>query len=418
MRITGKLAGVGGAAAASVLALAILAVPWAGAAHVEPQLVQDNPSCSDFGYASELKVEPVDDGVKSDGTLTVNLDVNEKKQTFSWTSDIPIGAVIVKGGPDANLYDYGSGSQGDTNLKAPGTAGLSHVSFCYPPKDTPPPPPDCKNDPTHPDCQTTEPPPPPDCEADPTHPDCPTTEPPPPPVDCDDPKNADHPDCVEPPADFCTGHAYDLRVDAAGIVSGFVGPAIATDPDEFPDRETFSSLALTFPGASKPIATAVTLDAENSGDPETGCTTRITYEDLVLDLNNLSDTGGIPVKLTAEALKTIATSKLNPDGTVTTSTHVTIVGGSLTITGDPGAPRTLALEPDPNSEVINECFADPGGQGSLCVAVVLHEQNPIAGGIEANAIRIMADLQTPIPGVNQSVDVKVAHAEADAHPGA
>lgn len=213
----------------------------------------------------------------------------------------------------------------------------------------------------------------------------------------------------------CTGHAFDVRLDLTGIVSGFVGPAIKTDPDVFPDRETLSELALTVPlaGATMPVITARTLDAENSGSPAEGCTTRITYEDLVVDLNNLSSAGGLPVVLTAKAVETITTATLNADGTTSTDSHVTILGGTLSVNGGP--PQGLAFEPDPNTTVIDQDFGNPA-LGSLRVKLVLHETVPIEGGVSANAIRLIVDLKTALPGTNQSADLKVAHAEADVHP--
>ncbi|SIS60688.1 immunoglobulin domain-containing protein [Belliella pelovolcani] len=40
-------------------------------------------------------------------------------------------AVIVKGGPSANVYYYKDGQTGGTGLVAPGGAGISNVTFCY-----------------------------------------------------------------------------------------------------------------------------------------------------------------------------------------------------------------------------------------------------------------------------------------------
>lgn len=47
-----------------------------------------------------------------------------------------VGAVIVKGGPAANVYFYENGTLGDTNLNAPVNAsgkpaGISNVTFCF-----------------------------------------------------------------------------------------------------------------------------------------------------------------------------------------------------------------------------------------------------------------------------------------------
>ena len=54
----------------------------------------------------------------------------------SFTSSEPIGLVIVKGGPNANLYDYNPAVTSDSNLHAPYNPnsgkyyGISHVNFC------------------------------------------------------------------------------------------------------------------------------------------------------------------------------------------------------------------------------------------------------------------------------------------------
>lgn len=387
MRITKRTAAMAAAAAASTLAATVLVMgPWASAAHVAPERFTGNRTCEQHAAGStELKIEPVANGSYGDGTLTVTL--TNVNKSFNWSSNIPVAVVIVKGGSDSNIYNYQpDGATEDSGLQAPvgkngQPSGLSHLSFCYYPSTPPPTTSTTTTDPKPTETETS------------TSPPTTTT----------DPKG-------DP---FCTGYAYDVRLDVGGALAGYVGPAIKTDKDVFPDKETLSELALTMPGgATQPVVTATTLQAENSGDPITGCTTRITYENLNVDLNNLSDAGGIPVVLTAKAVETIATSKLNPDNTVSTSTEVTIIGGSLSVNG--GEPQAMALNPPPNSGFTNQCFGDPEGQ--LCLAVVLHEQNPIPGGVEANAIRVLVSLDTPIPGGDQSVDLKVAHAEADAHP--
>jgi hypothetical protein len=109
---------------------------------VEPVFVEGNPSCSSLGYAGfELKVEPVSDGNYSDGTLSVSIQVvaTPTGQTFGWSSNLGVDAVIAKGGPNANVYEYTPPATADTGLHAPlgagpgGTQyfGLSHISFCY-----------------------------------------------------------------------------------------------------------------------------------------------------------------------------------------------------------------------------------------------------------------------------------------------
>jgi hypothetical protein len=110
-------------------------------------VVEDNPGCADIAPEgttwTELKVEPPVSGQSSDGTLTVNLVVSDG-QVFDWTSNIGVDAVIVKGGPDANVYFYDPESTGDTGLHAPVNPqndmffGLSHISFCYDVEQVPP----------------------------------------------------------------------------------------------------------------------------------------------------------------------------------------------------------------------------------------------------------------------------------------
>jgi len=113
------------------------------------EVVPGNPGCDDIAPAGEtwieLKVEPPEDGEFSDGTLTVNVDVRDTEdgQVFDWDSNIGVDAVIVKGGPNANVYLYDPESMGDTGLHAPVSpsgqwAGLSHISFCYDEDDVPP----------------------------------------------------------------------------------------------------------------------------------------------------------------------------------------------------------------------------------------------------------------------------------------
>lgn len=111
-------------------------------------VVPGNPGCDDLtGGAgwTELKVEPPVSGTSTDGTLTVDVVVSDSPdgQVFSWDSNIGVDAVIVKGGPNANVYFYDPEDTSDSGLHAPanpsgGWAGLSHISFCYDVGDVPP----------------------------------------------------------------------------------------------------------------------------------------------------------------------------------------------------------------------------------------------------------------------------------------
>jgi hypothetical protein len=128
-------------------AVGLFTVLPASATHVTPTTQPGNVACP--AGLTELKVEPVADGTFTDGTLTVTIDVRTTAdgEVFDWTSNIGVDVVIVKGGPNSNVYTYVGESTGDTGLHAPanrsGTfAGLSHISFCYdaePPTTEPPP---------------------------------------------------------------------------------------------------------------------------------------------------------------------------------------------------------------------------------------------------------------------------------------
>jgi hypothetical protein len=112
---------------------------------VQPQVVAGNPDCVDVlgadGFLFEEKLEPVQDAtilLSHEGmTGTLVVDVTGSTFDFTFSGDFVAAAVIVKGGPNANLYDYTpDGAAADTGLHAPvnpangGFYGLSHISFC------------------------------------------------------------------------------------------------------------------------------------------------------------------------------------------------------------------------------------------------------------------------------------------------
>ncbi len=107
---------------------------------VQPILKPGNPTCCQLGYCNfAFKIGSPTPGTSThtdtDGTLSVTITVTGN--LVDWTSlNIPVNAVIVKGGPCANLFEYPGGSMGDTLLHAPvnpsgGYAGISHIDFCY-----------------------------------------------------------------------------------------------------------------------------------------------------------------------------------------------------------------------------------------------------------------------------------------------
>ena len=128
------------AAVAAAIAGALLMPAVAGAAPLEMEKRDGNPSCSNVDTASglrQLKVEPVRSGTYSDGTFSVKLTVSDQTVSFTTTGSEGVDAVIVKGGTGANIYRYtpevGSGGPltTPTNPNNGQPYGLSHVSFCY-----------------------------------------------------------------------------------------------------------------------------------------------------------------------------------------------------------------------------------------------------------------------------------------------
>jgi hypothetical protein len=107
------------------------------AASVTPTLEEDNPSCLEPGLGQGLKIEPVANGTY-DGVITIS---GADGTSFDWQSAaVGVDAVIVKGGPNANLYDYDQPpppAVSDTDLTAPINPnnnqpfGLSHLEFCF-----------------------------------------------------------------------------------------------------------------------------------------------------------------------------------------------------------------------------------------------------------------------------------------------
>jgi uncharacterized repeat protein (TIGR01451 family) len=118
---------------------------------VQPEVVAGNPDCDDVGSASvhSFKIDAVADGSFTDPatgitfTLTIpSVDATPNEgESFDFEIDGGVALdVIVKGGPNANHYDY-AGTVGpvasDTWLHAPVNPnndrffGLSHIEFCY-----------------------------------------------------------------------------------------------------------------------------------------------------------------------------------------------------------------------------------------------------------------------------------------------
>jgi hypothetical protein len=136
-----RLALVGGLLAALAVGSSAAAADasWTGAG--------GNPNCSAVGSGyRELKIEPVRQGRHpfGDGQLSGVIDVRGVR--FDWSANQGVDAVIVKGGPVANIYRTATEVTRGTGLHAPinrangAPYGLSHITFCYD-LDQPPAPP-------------------------------------------------------------------------------------------------------------------------------------------------------------------------------------------------------------------------------------------------------------------------------------
>jgi hypothetical protein len=97
--------------------------------------VAGNPSCE-----GGLKIEPVVSGTYAAdfGGFAGSITVTVSGSSFAFITDSAshlVTSVLVKGGPNANLYDYGAGIAHDDGLTAPINPsngrpyGLSHLCF-------------------------------------------------------------------------------------------------------------------------------------------------------------------------------------------------------------------------------------------------------------------------------------------------
>jgi hypothetical protein len=103
-------------------------------AHVAPTFVPGNPTCP--AGTSSLKIEPVEAGTYSDDGFSVTIEI-AADGTLSFVATQGVDQVIVKGGPNANVYTYDPEATEDSGLITPTNPnnnqpyGYSHVDFCY-----------------------------------------------------------------------------------------------------------------------------------------------------------------------------------------------------------------------------------------------------------------------------------------------
>lgn len=114
---------------------------------VDPIFVAGNPTCQDLGYTYEFKLdldpasgEYTDAATGVKVTITNNAAGDGVLDAWSATFEgnpFGIDAVIMKGGPGANVYVYNPEATADGNLVTPTNPsngkpyGISHVSFCF-----------------------------------------------------------------------------------------------------------------------------------------------------------------------------------------------------------------------------------------------------------------------------------------------
>lgn len=137
-----------------IIASALIILPGAASDYVEPDFVLKNPKCCDLNECwDSFKIEEKWEGthyIDGMGSITITM-VNDC--CFSFESEgIIINAVIVKGGPCAEVYNYYKYAEPvteDTVLCPPFNPNsgklydISHIEFCYEkcwtPTPTPPP---------------------------------------------------------------------------------------------------------------------------------------------------------------------------------------------------------------------------------------------------------------------------------------
>jgi hypothetical protein len=112
-----------------------------GEPEVAPSLFVGNPSCTGGaktagGNVTSQVLPAFFSGFA--GSITITRVDTPQGPTFSFITDGPshlVTSVLVKGGPNANLYDYGTGIAHDDGLHAPLNPdngkyyGLSHACF-------------------------------------------------------------------------------------------------------------------------------------------------------------------------------------------------------------------------------------------------------------------------------------------------
>ena len=100
-----------------------------------------------YSFDSEGNLDSAGTNVFTLVVGTVSPDTFTQALSWSWSGSYPLYGVIMKGGPNFNLYVYNGTATSDTNLVCPTVssgkpAAISHVSVILCPNGTPPVPPD------------------------------------------------------------------------------------------------------------------------------------------------------------------------------------------------------------------------------------------------------------------------------------
>jgi hypothetical protein len=104
-----------------------------------------NPTCSDAGFTGVSfrlnSPPPGTDTIVLPGGFEVEVTITDGGRVLAFESEIVIDGVIIKGGPNANVYDYRpNGTDHDSGLVSPDhpNAGqipqISHYDFCFQPR--------------------------------------------------------------------------------------------------------------------------------------------------------------------------------------------------------------------------------------------------------------------------------------------
>jgi hypothetical protein len=142
LRRTARLLAAPAVAVTGLVALA----GAAGATTGTLTYVAGNPTCADVAPAGATWTEAKLDFDPAPGSYTsgaLHITITKDAGGLNWTTDADVAAVIMKGGPNANVYAYpGTTDTSDTGLRTPVNPngngdtkyyGISHVTFCQGP---------------------------------------------------------------------------------------------------------------------------------------------------------------------------------------------------------------------------------------------------------------------------------------------